>query len=247
MSSLEISKLSFAYRRGFKLRIPALRFDTGVTCLLGPNGAGKSTLIRMITTSALSPSGVIRFEERDVRQHLREYRRALGYLPQRVGFVNNYRVREMLEYVAWMKGVGRRERREAVEVAAEKCDVARFLAHRVGELSGGTLRRVGIAQAIVNTPRYLILDEPTAGLDMVQQSQLHELVRTISQGATVLVSTHASSDVSEMSNRVAVLNSGALLFSGDVAELSAPDVLSPRESLEMGYRRLVEKNSHGTH
>ena len=244
VSNLEIRNLSFGYGKKFSLSIPHLTANQGVTCLLGPNGAGKSTLFRLLTTSTMPPSHSVFLDGRDIRTCLKEFRHALGFLPQRVGLVNNYRVSEMLEYIAWMKGIPRNERRRAVAEAADKCDVTRFLQHQVGTLSGGTLRRVGIAQAIINSPRVLILDEPTAGLDMIQQSQLHLLVKTISSSAVVVVSTHSSADVSEMGNDVTVMNAGRILFTGSVAELASSNGSSLREGVEMGYRRMLDDQFH---
>jgi len=236
---LEVKNLCFSYRGGFELSLARLTFAGGVCCLLGPNGAGKSTFIRLLTTSVMIPRGVIFFEGRDVRDDLRSYRRQLGYLPQRFGMVNNYRVSEMLEYVSWMKGVPKKARSEAIERAAQQCDVTRFLTHRISALSGGTLRRVGIAQAIVNSPKILILDEPTAGLDMVQQSQLYSVVKSLSRESVILVATHSSSDVAEMSSQLVILNEGSTVYSGAVDDLSTHGGASRREGIEIGYRAVV--------
>jgi ABC-2 type transport system ATP-binding protein len=160
--------------------------------------------------------------------------------------VNNYRVREMLEYVAWMKGVAKRERGEAIERVAHECDVTRFLSHRVSALSGGTLRRVGIAQSIVNSPKVIILDEPTAGLDIVQQGQLYEVVRRLARAAVVVISTHSSSDVSEMGESVTVFNNGVSVFSGTVEDLAVSDARSRREGLEEGYRTIIGDSTKDT-
>ncbi len=237
--NLRVENLSYGYRGGFRLSIEHLEFADGVTCLLGPNGAGKSTFIRLVTTAVLPRDGSVFVGATDVRLNLREYRRQLGYLPQRFGMVNNYRVREMLEYAAWMKGVAKKDRPAAIERVAEQCDVTRFLSHRVSALSGGTLRRVGIAQAIVNSPRVIVLDEPTAGLDIVQQGQLYDVVRGLARSAVVVISTHSSSDVAEMGDAVVVFHNGATVFSGSVDSLATGESTSRRESLEEGYRAVI--------
>ena len=226
---LSIRGLNFSYRRGFTLSLDHVAISEGVTCVLGPNGAGKSTLFRFLTTSETIPRNVVHLRNCDVREHLQDYRRQLGYLPQRFGMVNNYRVKEMLEYVSWLKGVPKSDRPLAIERAADVCDVTRFLSHRVSDLSGGTLRRVGIAQAIVNSPKVLILDEPTAGLDMVQQSQLFDVVKSLARDCVVLVATHSSTDVAEMGARVVILNDGTVRFSGPVDQLIAATGGSRRE------------------
>ena len=200
-----------------------LRLGTGVFGLLGPNGAGKTSLLRMLSTVLPPTSGEIRLLERDPRTPAgrREIRRRLGYLPQNLGYYPSFTVVEFVEYFALLKEMPSAAVPKAVATAVERVDLGAKAKAKLRTLSGGMLRRVGIAQAIVNEPDLLLLDEPTAGLDPEQRVQFRALLRSLGAGATVIVSTHLVEDVGAACTEVALMSSGRIVFRGTPDELTA--------------------------
>jgi ABC-2 type transport system ATP-binding protein len=200
-----------------------LTLAPGVHGLLGPNGAGKTTLMRVLATVAVPASGSVRLLGRapDVRGAQRDVRRRLGYLPQVFGFYPRFRVREFVEYFAWLKEVPGPQVPIAVDRAIERVGLADRAEDRMKSLSGGMLRRVGIAQAIVNDPDLLLLDEPTAGLDPEQRVALRTLLREIGVDSCVLVSTHLVEDVAAACSTVTLMDAGRSVFRGTPDQLVA--------------------------
>jgi ABC-type multidrug transport system ATPase subunit len=200
-----------------------LALGTGVHGLLGPNGAGKTTLMRALATVQQPAAGELALLRQPVhtRGDLREVRRQLGYLPQQFGYFARFSVRDFVEYMAWSKEVPAREIRRASAEAIAKVGLADRARSRMKTLSGGMLRRVGIAQAIVNRPAILLLDEPTVGLDPEQRMDFRRLLREIGAESCVVVSTHLVEDVAAACTDVALLSGGRVLFGGTVADLEA--------------------------
>jgi ABC-2 type transport system ATP-binding protein len=198
-----------------------LTLGAGVHGLLGPNGAGKTTLIRALATAAMPAGGSLRLLGEPVRAggDLRAMRRRIGYLPQKFGYFARFTVREFVEYLAWQKEVPDTDIATAAAEAIAKVGLSDRAGHKLKKLSGGMLRRVGIAQAIVNRPALLLLDEPTVGLDPEQRLQFRELLRGIGADACVVVSTHLVADVAVACTDVTVLADGRLVFTGPVDEL----------------------------
>jgi len=198
-----------------------LMIGTGVFGLLGPNGAGKTTLLRMLATVIAPSSGSIRLLDRSPsdRGERREIRRRLGYLPQALGYYPNFTVAEFVEYFALLKEIPPAEVSRSVAVAIERVDLGDRARSKMRTLSGGMLRRAGIAQAIVNSPQLLLLDEPTAGLDPEQRVQLRALLREIGRDATVVVSTHLVEDVGAACDQVGLMFAGRTVFTGTPDEL----------------------------
>jgi ABC-2 type transport system ATP-binding protein len=199
-----------------------LALGSGVFGLLGPNGAGKTTLLRTLATILDPTSGRICLLGFDPSQpgQRRAIRRRLGYLPQTLGYYPNFTVFEFVEYFALLKEVPPREVRRAVARAIEQVGLAGRARAKLKTLSGGMLRRVGIAQAIVNSPDLLLLDEPTAGLDPEQRVEFRALVREVGARATVIVSTHLVEDVGAACNEVALMSEGRIAFRGTPNDLS---------------------------
>jgi ABC-2 type transport system ATP-binding protein len=204
---------------GVDLTVPA----GGVLGLLGPNGAGKTSLLRMLATVLPPTSGEIRLLGRDPRGAAarREIRRRLGYLPQSLGYYPSFTVVEFIEYFALLKEMPSPAVPGAVAAAVERVDLGAKARAKLRTLSGGMLRRVGIAQAIVNNPDLLLLDEPTAGLDPEQRVQFRGLLRSLGENATVIVSTHLVEDVGTACSEVALMSSGKIVFRGTPDELTA--------------------------
>jgi ABC-2 type transport system ATP-binding protein len=191
--------------------------------LLGPNGAGKTSLLRMLATVIPPSSGTLRLLGRDPGSYgpRREIRRRLGYLPQNLGYYPGFTVSEFVEYFALLKDMPPGRVPAAVAAAIERTGLGDKARAKLRTLSGGMLRRAGIAQAIVNEPELLLLDEPTAGLDPEQRVAFRAMLRDLGKSATVIVSTHLVEDVGAACTRVALMSQGKILFYGTPAELTA--------------------------
>ncbi|MEV4756682.1 ABC transporter ATP-binding protein [Micromonospora sp. NPDC049559] len=199
-----------------------LALGTGVHGLLGPNGAGKTTLMRALATVVDPADGRLSLlgEEVTGRSDLRRVRRGLGYLPQHFGFYPRFTLREFVEYMAWLKEMPKAVIPGAVQRAVERVGLADRADSRMKTLSGGMLRRAGIAQAIVNDPQVLLLDEPTVGLDPEQRLHFRELLRELGVDSCVLVSTHLVEDVAVACTDVVLVNEGRLVWQGSPAQLA---------------------------
>jgi ABC-2 type transport system ATP-binding protein len=201
----------------------SLELGPGVFGVLGPNGAGKTSLLRVLATVLPPSSGEILLFDRDPRRPAarREIRRRLGYLPQNLGYYPSFTVVEFIEYFALLKEMQSSAAPKAVAVAVERVDLGAKATAKLRTLSGGMLRRVGIAQAIVNDPNLLLLDEPTAGLDPEQRVQFRSLLRSLAGTATVIVSTHLVEDVGAACSEVALMSAERIVFRGTAGELTA--------------------------
>ncbi|WP_307801390.1 ATP-binding cassette domain-containing protein [Actinomadura violacea] len=221
--NVETSGLTRSFRRRKAVAGVDLALGAGVYGLLGPNGAGKTSLLRVLGTVIPPSSGELRLLGRDPAGHAerREIRRRLGYLPQDLGYYAGFTVVEFVEYIALLKEMPRQRVPRAVAAAVEDVGLGDRARSKLRTLSGGMLRRVGIAQAIVNEPELLLLDEPTAGLDPEQRVQFRGLMRRMGERATVIVSTHLVEDVGAACDRVGLMSDGRLVFTGTPDELSA--------------------------
>lgn len=240
--SVEMSGLSQSLGRKVVLENIHLRIGAGVFGLLGPNGAGKTTLLRTLATILKPNRGGLRLLGWDptVEKERRELRRRLGYLPQQLGYYPNFTVFEFVEYFALLKEMPAGEVRPAVARAIQRVGLEAQARARLKTLSGGMLRRVGIAQAIVNDPALLLLDEPTAGLDPEQRVAFRELLREIGQESVVIVSTHLIEDVAAACTEVGLLDRGRLAFRGTPDELTRLGEGGAGDSpLERGYTRVL--------
>jgi ABC-2 type transport system ATP-binding protein len=221
--NIELMSVSRSFGRNKAVDAVSLEAGPGVLGLLGPNGAGKTSLLRVLATVLPPSSGEIRLLERDPGRiaDRREIRRRLGYLPQTLGYYPAFTVVEFVEYFALLKEVPPARVPKAVAAAVERVDLGAKAKSRLRTLSGGMLRRVGIAQAIVNDPDLLLLDEPTAGLDPEQRVGFRALLRLLGEASTVVVSTHLVEDVGAACSEVALMDAGHLVFRGTPAELAA--------------------------
>jgi ABC-2 type transport system ATP-binding protein len=220
--NIELEDLTRRFGRNQAVAGVSLQAGPGVIGLLGPNGAGKTTLLRMTATVVLPSSGRMRLLGRDpgVCAERREIRRRLGYLPQNLGYYPAFTVVEFIEYFALLKEMPPARIPKAVAAAVERVDLGIKAKARLRTLSGGMLRRVGIAQAIVNDPELLLLDEPTAGLDPEQRVAFRTLMRDLGERSTVVVSTHLVEDVGAACTEVALMNAGQIVFRGTPEELT---------------------------
>jgi ABC-2 type transport system ATP-binding protein len=221
--NIEASELTRRFGRTWAVTGVDLRTGPGVFGLLGPNGAGKTSLLRMMATVIPPTSGTLRLLGRDPGAYgpRREIRRRLGYLPQNLGYYPGFTVAEFVEYFALLKEMPPPQVPAAVAAVIEQVGLADKARAKLRTLSGGMLRRAGIAQAIVNGPELLLLDEPTAGLDPEQRVQFRALLRDLGQRATVVVSTHLVEDVGAACTEVALMDQGKIVFHGTPGELTA--------------------------
>jgi ABC-2 type transport system ATP-binding protein len=220
--NVELTDLTRRFRHNDAVAGVSLQTGPGVFGLLGPNGAGKTTLLRMMATVIPPTSGQLRLLGRDPGGYgpRREIRRRLGYLPQSLGYYPGFTVVDFVEYFALLKEMPPGRVPAAVAAAVERVGLGDRARSKLRTLSGGMLRRVGIAQAIVNEPELLLLDEPTAGLDPEQRMAFRGLLRDLGERATVIVSTHLVEDVGAACAQVALMDQGKIVFHGSPAELT---------------------------
>ena len=237
----EISAQDLRVRAGRRMAVNGvdLSLTNGVHGLLGPNGAGKTTLIRALATVLRPAGGELALLG---GAGMRDVRRRLGYLPQEFGYYRRFTVREFVEYMAWLKEMPKAEVPGAVQRAIERVGLTDRADSLLKTLSGGMVRRAGIAQAIVNDPAVLLLDEPTAGLDPTQRLQFRQLLRDLAD-TCVVVSTHLVEDVAASCTDVVLLDAGKVVFQGTTAELAAAGTDDdPGDSpLERGYSALLAR------
>ena len=196
-----------------------LRITNGVYGLLGVNGAGKTTLMRMICTLLTPTSGQILCYGKDIQKMEGEYRNLLGYLPQEFGFYPEFTVKEYLLYIASLKGIRPVVARKRVKELLDQVGLTKAANKKMKKLSGGMKRRVGIAQAILNNPKILILDEPTAGLDPSERVRFRNLISELSEERIVILSTHIVSDVEYIANEIWLMKNGRLVQQGSLNDV----------------------------
>jgi ABC-2 type transport system ATP-binding protein len=212
---LSIDMVSKRYDRDrWALHEVTLRLGGGVLGLVGPNGAGKSTLLRMLATVLAPSEGRITWEGQDVVRHPGALRRALGYLPQDFGAYPQLTAREFLRYIGELKGLEGQRLQRQVESVLEAVNLRADGNRRLRGFSGGMTRRLGIAQALLNEPRLLVLDEPTAGLDPSERIRFRELIAALGGERLVVLSTHIISDVEAMATDLVLLQAGRVTWAG---------------------------------
>lgn len=204
------------------------RLNTGVVGLLGANGAGKTTLMRMIC-GVLKPSeGEISFEGMDASCEM--YRDALGYLPQDFGYYPNFTGRAFLMYMAALKGIDKKTAKRKCDDLLKVVSLEKAADKKVKTYSGGMKQRLGIAQAMLNDPKIIVLDEPTAGLDPKERVRFRNIIARLGNDAIVILSTHIVSDVENIADRILVMNEGQVIHDGPMDDI--------HENLEDFYLKL---------
>ncbi|UNO42413.1 ATP-binding cassette domain-containing protein [Streptomyces sp. MST-110588] len=243
MPLIELHGVQQGYRGKSVIRGIDLALDVGAFGLLGPNGAGKSTLLRTLATAVRPAGGTLEIFGSAVRgpKDLRAVRRRIGFLPQSFGYPPEFTVLDFVSYCAWLREIPRRDIRTAARAALERVGLGDRSGTAMGKLSGGMLRRAGIAQAVVGGPELIVLDEPTTGLDPRQRTDFRDLVRELSASACVLLSTHLVEDVAHTCSRIGVLAEGRLCFDGTPEELTGrARADSPGDTpLERGYAEVL--------
>lgn len=220
---LAIRNLSKTYANGIQaLEDVSLDIPMGMFGLLGPNGAGKSTLMRTIATLQEPDTGTIRLGDLDVLREKEQVRRILGYLPQEFGVYPKFSAEAMLNHFAVLKGIDdARERKRTVNHILEITNLWNVRRQKLGTFSGGMRQRFGVAQALLGNPELIIVDEPTAGLDPQERHRFLNLLSEIGENVVVILSTHIVEDVRELCTRMAIIDKGRVLMSGDPCTFAA--------------------------
>jgi ABC-2 type transport system ATP-binding protein len=209
---LKISNLGKQFRRDFwGLKDFSLEVGPGILGLLGPNGAGKSTFMRMIATITKPTEGTVMWNGTDIVKSPDTMRAVLGYLPQDFGIYPNLNAIEFLEYMAAIKGLNGKETRRRIDELLQVVNIAEAAKRPLGSYSGGMRQRIGIAQALLNDPQLLIVDEPTVGLDPEERVRFRNLLSDLSGERIVILSTHIVSDVEATATWIVLINKGLLL------------------------------------
>jgi ABC-2 type transport system ATP-binding protein len=217
---IEIKGLTKRYSRDvFGIRNINLNIEEGLFGLLGPNGAGKTTLQRILTTLIPPTEGEVRIGGLDVKKDKREIRNILGYLPQTFGIYPELTAFEFLDYMGLLYGMENRSRRLAVINSLEMVHLSDVKDRKLKTFSGGMIQRIGIAQAIINSPKLLLVDEPTAGLDPEERVRFRNLLSEISGGKIIIISTHIVSDVASSCSRMAIIDRGEIKYCGSTNDL----------------------------
>lgn len=222
---LKIEQLTKNFRKTRAVNEVSYTFNCGVYGLLGVNGAGKTTLMRMLTTLLNPTYGTITWDGEDVFQMDKDYRRLLGYLPQDFGAYPDFTVQDYLMYIATLKGLKPAAAKSRVAEMLHLTGMTQFKGKKMKALSGGMKRRAGIAQAVLNDPKILILDEPTAGLDPSERIRFRNLISELAADRIVLLSTHIVSDVESVARQIILMKAGCFVATGTTEELitSCPD------------------------
>ena len=222
---LKIDRLTKQYGAKIAVDRISLTLTLGVTGLLGANGAGKTTLMRMLCGILKPTSGTVSFDGVDVSAEA--YRRVLGYLPQDFGYYPNFTGLDFLLYLSALKGLDRRGAEARSRELLELVGLSEAARKKIKTYSGGMKQRLGIAQALLNRPKLLILDEPTAGLDPKERVRFRKLIAELGTDSIVLLSTHIISDVEQIAGRILMVRDGQLIFDGGPGEI--------RQDLERFY------------
>lgn len=216
---LKIDHLSKQFKDKTAVNDVSLTLTSGVWGLLGANGAGKTTLMRMIADIMTPTNGAIYYDGTDIRKMGEEYRNIFGFLPQDFGYHRDFTVKDYLEYMAALKDIPARTTTRKINSLLDILSLSDVKKKKIANLSGGMKRRVGIAQAMLNDPKILVMDEPTAGLDPGERVRLRNFISEFSHDRIVLISTHIVSDIEYISTRNAIMKAGQIIDVGTTAEL----------------------------
>lgn len=217
---LKIQNITKRYRDKTAVDDVSITLTPGVWGLLGANGAGKTTLMRMLAGILRPSSGRILCDGVEVGTLGAAYREKLGYLPQEFGFYPEFTVQDYLEYMAALKGLPRTEAARQIDALLERVSLTEVRRKKIVKLSGGMKRRVGIAQALLNDPEILILDEPTAGLDPKERVRFRNVISSLGKNRMVLLSTHIVSDIDYIADRILIMKNGELIQEGTEKEIT---------------------------
>lgn len=216
---LTLSHISKNYGKFCAVKDISLEMENGLYGMLAPNGAGKTTLIKMIATLLFPTEGEITYDGMNILKMGESYRDLLGYLPQQFGYYKNQSPKKYLQYLAALKGLPKEGLKEKIEALLQLVGLREVADKKMKKFSGGMIQRVGIAQALLNDPKILILDEPTAGLDPKERARFRNLISSLSRDRIVILSTHIVSDIESIANQVIMLKDKQLYQMDTVANI----------------------------
>ena len=216
---LQVEHIYKSYRKKEALKDICFTLHKGTYGLLGENGAGKSTLMRMMATVDFPTKGEIRYDGKDIYAMDEKYRGLIGYMPQNYNVYPGFTAKDFLEYMGVLKGIPKEKLRSRIDEVLEFVNLSDAADKKVKTFSGGMKRRIGIAQAIINEPEILILDEPTAGLDPKERIRFSNIISDMGKDKIVLLSTHIVSDIEAIASELVVMKKGKILETGNVDEL----------------------------
>lgn len=232
---LEMRNLTKCYGEKEALKMLNLELHPGIYGLLGPNGAGKSTLMKLICMLIEPTEGQIFFDGEDIRKRKREFLKVLGYMPQQTCLYPEFRVEEYLYYIGALKGMEQKTLCASTERLLDKVHLSEVKGHKIKTLSGGMQQRLMFAQALLDNPKVVILDEPTAGLDPQKRIEMRNMVAEAAKDKIILIATHIVSDVELIANKILLLHQGQFLAADTVNGLT-----------EQLYGRVYEVEVEGT-
>lgn len=242
---IEVKGLSKHFKKVTALDNVNLTIHPGIHGLLGSNGAGKTTLMRILATILSSDSGEIKWGDSIHWEKTGSVKSLLGYLPQQFGMYKHMKVNEALQYVALLKDI-RANQRAQIHSVMEQMHLKEYAERKVGQLSGGMLRRLGVAQALLGNPKLLILDEPSVGLDPEERINLRKTIRDYAVGdRIVLISSHIVNDIESLCDEVSIMHHGKILVSGKVKDVRAMAEKRVKEDLlhEEAMRKLEKTHT----
>lgn len=216
---LVVNNVSKSFGKFSVLENINLEFTNGVYGLLAPNGAGKTTLIKMLTTLIFPSQGEILYKGTEIVKMDNQYREILGYLPQEFGYYKNYSPKQYLLYLAALKGMDTKIAKDRVKELLNLVALENVVDKKMRKFSGGMIQRVGIAQAMLNDPKILILDEPTAGLDPKERARFRNLLTDLARDRIVIISTHIVSDVESIANEIIMIKDKGILCKDSIENI----------------------------
>ena len=216
---LQVEHLCKSYRKKEALRDVNFTLEQGVYGLLGENGAGKSTLMRILTTVDFPSSGSVMYKGKNITQMDEDYRDLLGYMPQDYSVYPSFTATDFLNYMGTLKGIPADRLKAKIPEVLEFVNLSDVAGKKVRTFSGGMKRRIGIAQAILNDPEILILDEPTAGLDPKERIRFSNILSNMAKEKIILLSTHIVSDIEAIANQLIIINKGEITETGNIDKM----------------------------
>lgn len=249
MDTITISNLCKSIKGNEILRDINIEIN-GSVGLLGPNGAGKTTLMRILTTLIEPSSGSIRSNELDWINKM-EVRRHIGYLPQHFSMYKNMNVVECLNHLALLKGIVKSKRIEIIESTLDEVNLLNVKSTKIKHLSGGMLRRVGIAQALLGDPQLLVIDEPTVGLDIEERVRFRRLLRKLGKDRNIVISTHIVEDIETTCDKICILKSGRVINFGTKTEMlnlvrdKVAEKIVPLEQMDYDSFKVISTKESG--
>lgn len=216
---IEVNHLWKQYGKVTILKDINLKFNPGIYGLLGPNGAGKTTLLNILADVSTLSKGEVIWNGKDIKINAKEYKNILGFLPQDVGFYPTFKVKDFLLYMAELKEINKKVANKRIEEIVKRVNIEKYFNVKCLKLSGGTKRRLGLAACLLNDPKVLILDEPTAGLDPQERINFRQLISGFAKDKIVIISTHIVSDIDRIANNIVLLENGQVIAQGSVKDI----------------------------